>query len=414
MPDREAPKEQNAAGHSARLLRALIWAGVSLAPVAAAVVLLGATDAAERFAIVVMAVCVVLIGGSMLVRSDPVLLRMDVEDRVAAEIDGLREDLREEFAAAARATHHRVQTLQEEIGRLRNNAFAAVSPPPTGGRVLAASAPGWPESSEAAGAARPPAAPRPATPAARPAAAVRPAGPAHRPAGSAARQAAPRPSAAAPIPSQRGQGSAVVPPPPMAPVFRPPTVPPQRDSGIGSTRRPAGPPPGQYGKPRQQPDSTGYDGPPGYEPGYDGPPGYGGSPRYDDAPGGGGSGYSDSAGYADSLGYGGATYGDSGGYRDGPGHGDGGRYGEPAGGKRRADVTAVDLGYTGRRSRPDHMSPDHMSPDHMSPDHMSPDGVESDPIEDSGEFDYGPDQDAGYPGYSWEQASGGHERHDRW
>jgi hypothetical protein len=129
MPDREALKEPTG-GPSARLLRALIWAGVSLAPVAAVVVvLLGATDAAERFAIVLIAACVVLIGASMLVRSDPVLLAMDVEDRVAAEVDALRDGLREEFAAAARATHHRVRAMQDETGRLR---AAAVRPVPTG------------------------------------------------------------------------------------------------------------------------------------------------------------------------------------------------------------------------------------------------------------------------------------------
>ena len=47
MPDREPPMEHAAGGHSARLLRVLIWAGVSLAPLAAVVVLLGGSDAAQ-------------------------------------------------------------------------------------------------------------------------------------------------------------------------------------------------------------------------------------------------------------------------------------------------------------------------------------------------------------------------------
>jgi len=56
---------------------------VLLAPLAAAVVLLGQSSGSVRFAVLLVAVSVVLIGASVLIRNDPVLQRMHVEDRVA-------------------------------------------------------------------------------------------------------------------------------------------------------------------------------------------------------------------------------------------------------------------------------------------------------------------------------------------
>ncbi|HWS32500.1 MAG TPA: hypothetical protein VN408_07130, partial [Actinoplanes sp.] len=115
------PERDTNAGHSARLLRGLVWAGVVLAPIAAAVVLIGSTG----FAVVLVAVSVVLIGASVLIRADPVLLRMDVEDRVAEEVASLRRELRAEFAAA---------TPEPEAPRpplpVRNPGRAQVGPPP--------------------------------------------------------------------------------------------------------------------------------------------------------------------------------------------------------------------------------------------------------------------------------------------
>lgn len=126
------PDEQ----HSARLLRALIWGGVGLAPVAAISVLVGDGTGSIRFAVLLIAVCVVLLGASLLIRNDPVLLKMDVEDRVAAEVDSLRGELREEIAAAARATGHRVQVLQDEMTHLQiaaSPATAGTAPGRAGG-----------------------------------------------------------------------------------------------------------------------------------------------------------------------------------------------------------------------------------------------------------------------------------------
>lgn len=114
MPDRDAAERQ-----SERQLTAMIWAGVGLVPVAVLIVLVGGGDTSLRFAVLLMAVSVVLVGASLLIRNDPELLRMDVADRVAEQADALREEMREEVAAAARATHHRVQTLQDELARLR-------------------------------------------------------------------------------------------------------------------------------------------------------------------------------------------------------------------------------------------------------------------------------------------------------
>ncbi|MBL7254473.1 hypothetical protein [Paractinoplanes lichenicola] len=90
------PDQDSVAGN-ARLLRGLIWAGVLLAPVAALVVLLGQSSNTVRFAVLLIAVAVALIGASVLVRSDPVLGRMDIEDRVAEEVASLRRELRAEF-----------------------------------------------------------------------------------------------------------------------------------------------------------------------------------------------------------------------------------------------------------------------------------------------------------------------------
>jgi hypothetical protein len=100
MPDREPT-----AGQSAGLLRGLIWGGVSLAPVAAAVVLIGGSQGSTRFAVLLLAVSVVLVGASVLIRNDPALQRMDVEDRVTEEVRKLRRELRAEFGRPGKSGH---------------------------------------------------------------------------------------------------------------------------------------------------------------------------------------------------------------------------------------------------------------------------------------------------------------------
>src|SRR4051794_40398037 len=108
MSDDRAPPT----GQNARLLRAVILAAPRLAPVAAVVVMLGGGHAA-RFAVVLTAVSVVLIGAALLVRTDPVLGRMDVEDRVADHVEALRSQMLSEVAAAARVTQPRVPSPAE-------------------------------------------------------------------------------------------------------------------------------------------------------------------------------------------------------------------------------------------------------------------------------------------------------------
>ncbi|GGL03173.1 hypothetical protein [Mangrovihabitans endophyticus] len=98
------PETEPDQGHSARLLRGLLWAGVGLAPIGAVVVLVGGSESAMRFAVLLVAVCVVLIGAAMLIRHDPVLLSIDVEDRVAERVEELRDELREDLAAELRSS----------------------------------------------------------------------------------------------------------------------------------------------------------------------------------------------------------------------------------------------------------------------------------------------------------------------
>ncbi|GAA2528665.1 hypothetical protein [Winogradskya humida] len=172
MPDRDPEVKQHT-----RLLTGLIWVGIGLAPIAAIVVLIGGSTGAMRFAVLLVAVCVVLIGAAMLIRTDPVLHRMDVEDRVSAEVDALRGGLRDELTATARATNNRVQALEDEMGTMRSVPGPAVAPRP------------------AAGSARP-APPQPRISAPIPA-----------PISAAGAASVPGP---APVPAQRGAGSARV------------------------------------------------------------------------------------------------------------------------------------------------------------------------------------------------------------
>jgi hypothetical protein len=128
MADPDADEQR-----SARLLTALVWGGVALAPIAVLVALIGGGDASLRFAVLLLAVAIVLIGSSMLIRNDPTLLRLDIDDRLAQGIEAVREEMRDEIAAAARATHHRVQTLQDDIVRFQSQrppAAAQAQRPP--------------------------------------------------------------------------------------------------------------------------------------------------------------------------------------------------------------------------------------------------------------------------------------------
>lgn len=143
MSDRDAEDGQNT-----RLLRALLWAGVGLAPIAALLVLLG-SGAPTRFGVLLVAVSVVLLGAALLIRNDPVLLRMDVEERVADEVSALRSELRGEIAAvstmAAPLAPARAAVTPARAPGYATGGRAAVRPEPghtTGGRAAVRSEPG--------------------------------------------------------------------------------------------------------------------------------------------------------------------------------------------------------------------------------------------------------------------------------
>ncbi len=106
-----------------RLLTGLFWAGVGLAPVAALVLLLGDGNGSLRFAVVLAVLAVVLIGLSIALRPNAESVRLDLEDMVLDEVDGLREDIRKDIATAAHATHkafgEKLQVLQDNVEALR-------------------------------------------------------------------------------------------------------------------------------------------------------------------------------------------------------------------------------------------------------------------------------------------------------
>ena len=83
----------------------IFWSGVGLAPLAAALVLFSSSAGGLRVAAVLAILAVVLIGLSITLRPDARGMRAEVEDMVLDEIDALREDIRQDIAQAARATH---------------------------------------------------------------------------------------------------------------------------------------------------------------------------------------------------------------------------------------------------------------------------------------------------------------------
>src|SRR3712207_5383552 len=103
----------------ARLPMVLAWVGVGLAPIAVLVILVGSTNGSLRFAVLLLAVAVVFIGASVIIRNDPVLLRLDVEDLIGQETDALHDRVREDITVAVRAVHkafgEKLQVLHEQM-----------------------------------------------------------------------------------------------------------------------------------------------------------------------------------------------------------------------------------------------------------------------------------------------------------
>jgi hypothetical protein len=95
-----------------RLLPVLFWAGVGLAPLAALLLVLG-SGSVLRLGGVLGVLVVVLIGLSIALRPDVATVRLQIEETLLEDIDMMRAEVREEIAAASRATH---QMVGERLG----------------------------------------------------------------------------------------------------------------------------------------------------------------------------------------------------------------------------------------------------------------------------------------------------------
>lgn len=124
MPAPDTPAERR----GKRLHNLLFWAGVGVAPLAALLLLLGQSEKSLRVAGVLVVLAVVLIGLSIALRSDVDTVRLNMEEIVLDEIDMLREDLRNDIATAARATHKafgvKLQAVHESVETLRGQVEA--------------------------------------------------------------------------------------------------------------------------------------------------------------------------------------------------------------------------------------------------------------------------------------------------
>ncbi|MEV1286006.1 hypothetical protein [Micromonospora sp. NPDC049679] len=120
--------EASADSRRRSLLMVLFWVGVGLAPLAALLLLLGQGGGPLRIAVVLAVLAVVLIGISITLRGDAETVRLDMEEALLDEIDTLREDLRNDIATAARATHRafgeKLQVVQDNVEALRGQIQA--------------------------------------------------------------------------------------------------------------------------------------------------------------------------------------------------------------------------------------------------------------------------------------------------
>lgn len=111
-----------------RLLIVAFWIGVGLAPLAALLVLVSSGATAMRVAAVLAILAVVLIGLSVMLRPDAASVRIELEETLLDEVDMVREDVRQDIATAARATHRsfseKLQTLYEHVESLRRQVDA--------------------------------------------------------------------------------------------------------------------------------------------------------------------------------------------------------------------------------------------------------------------------------------------------
>ena len=113
---------------SSKLPPALLWAGVGVAPLAALALVLGSGERSLRIAIGLALLAVVLIGLSIVLRPTIEAVKVDLEDSLYDEMDVVREDMRNDIATAARATHRsfgeRFEHLQAAFEQLRGQVEA--------------------------------------------------------------------------------------------------------------------------------------------------------------------------------------------------------------------------------------------------------------------------------------------------
>jgi hypothetical protein len=140
MPASETQKQRGP------MLTVVFWIGVGLAPLAALLVLVTSGSTGLRIAAVLAILAVVLIGLAIMLRPDATSVRSEVEEMVFEELDVLRDDVRDDIATAARATHkafsEKLQQLYETVEMLRGQLDSAraqgyqpsakPAPPPAG------------------------------------------------------------------------------------------------------------------------------------------------------------------------------------------------------------------------------------------------------------------------------------------
>ena len=139
MPDAES----ESVWRGGRLLTALFWSGVGLAPLAVLLLLVGSGGGASlRVGAVLALLAVMLIGLSVALRPDTTTVRLQLEETLLEEIDNLRDEVRQEIATASRASHQsfgeRVGALQHQVEALRAERAA---PPPVAAAASVAAPP---------------------------------------------------------------------------------------------------------------------------------------------------------------------------------------------------------------------------------------------------------------------------------
>ncbi|HET8681466.1 MAG TPA: hypothetical protein VFM54_06285 [Micromonosporaceae bacterium] len=149
-----------------RPLTVLFWAGVGLSPLAVFLLLFADGEGSLRGGAVLALLSVLIIGLSVALRKDPDSVRVELEDVLLDEVDAVRDDVRDDIATAARATHRqfseKLHHLHESVEALRGEVDAArlayehANTAPAGVHGAAAGAVHHPSAADTAGPGRSP------------------------------------------------------------------------------------------------------------------------------------------------------------------------------------------------------------------------------------------------------------------